>query len=96
MLLTAVVTLIMLVGSVNAEEYFVSIGAAWCPACVTTKGNFKALKIPLTYYDVDEQPDAVKWLKGNSIPQTLRVKDGKIINRKIGLMSQQEIKEFTK
>lgn len=96
MLITLVVILSILVGSANAEQYFVTIGAEWCPGCVTTERNFKALGIPHTHYDVDIEPKAMKWLKGTSIPQILKVKDGKIVNRVIGAMSQQQIKEFIK
>lgn len=85
-----------LVGSASAD-YFVSIGAAWCPGCLHVKARFKQLGIPLSYYDVDEEPECVKWLEGTSIPQTFRMSDDrKILKRSKKAMSIEEIKEFTK
>jgi thioredoxin-like negative regulator of GroEL len=84
------------VGSVNAGEYFVSIGAEWCPGCVMVKNSFRSAGIPLTYYDLDEEPFARRWLEGPEIPQTMVVRDGKIVKRFKGGMSVQKVKEFTR
>ena len=92
--------------AVNQQPLVVTIGATWCPACVELEKRVlpklaeqgHLANVVRYHVDVDrERALAAKLLKGNSIPQMVRIEktpQGWQASRLIGLPSTKKVKDF--
>ena len=77
----------------------VDFWAAWCMPCkmlspileevANSRAGYNIMKI-----DVDKNPDVTTRLSIDTIPTICIFKDGKLINKKIGYMSKEELINF--
>ena len=68
----------------------VQVGANWCPACVRTKRDVisKLTNCHVVVLDYDENPGfARKFMRGNTIPQTVIYVKGMSVRRFVGYQS---------
>lgn len=85
---------------INEEKVLVDFYADWCGPCrmlspildeVVEEENIKLVKV-----NVDNNEDIAKRYGVMSIPTIILFKDGKEVNKNIGLLSKEEIIDFIK
>ena len=85
---------------INDDKVLVDFYADWCGPCrmlspildeVVEKENIKLVKV-----NVDNNAELAKKYGVMSIPTIILFKDGKEINKNIGLISKEELKKFFK
>src|SRR5262245_11300461 len=83
--------------SKSDKPVLIDLSAEWCPPCralspvldeiaAENSGRFKITKV-----DVEESPALATSFKVRSLPTLLFVKDGKLLDQQIGLISKREI-----
>lgn len=85
---------------IKDDKVIVDFYANWCMPCKALAPIIKELtdemNIKLVKVNVDECPNVSQEYGIMSIPTIIYFKDNKEINRKIGLCSKSELKEFIK
>ncbi len=85
---------------VQGDIVLVDFFAEWCGPCqmlapvleqFTNETNIKVVKI-----DVDEVPELARQFRVMSIPTLMVFKDGKFVNKQLGYMPIETLKEFVK
>ncbi len=80
-------------------NWIVDFYAEWCGPCKTLKPIFEELskeyagKINFGKLDVDESPETAKKFNVMGIPTLIFLKDGAEINRSVGALSKESLKE---
>jgi thioredoxin 1 len=80
----------------------VDLYATWCAPCrmmapvldrlaVELEGQVKIVKI-----DTDQQPELAEAFRVSSIPMLALIKDGKVVNSSVGLVSPEQVRQMVK
>ena len=84
----------------------IKLGAEWCAPCKAMAPIIKSLKekydaiegtdINIIEIDIDENPELGEKYKVKSIPTIVFVKDGEMVQKKVGLLNEAQIEEIIK
>lgn len=79
--------------------HFMSFNAHWCGSCQTMHPVIEKLKakyagqLVFSDYDVDDHPQIPAAFKVRSIPTYMLVAEGKVLWKKAGLLTKEELEE---
>jgi thioredoxin 1 len=79
------------------KPVLIDFSAEWCPPCRALSPVLDEIaaenseRFKITKVDVEESPDLATSFKVRSLPTLLFVKDGKLLDQQIGLISKREI-----
>lgn len=84
----------------------IKLGAEWCAPCKAMAPTIKSLKekydtiegsnVNIIEIDVDENPELGEKYKVKNIPTVVFVKDGEMVQKKVGVLSEAQIEEIIK
>jgi len=82
----------------STDAVLVDFNATWCGPCKMQRPILENLskEYKIVSVDTDENEELAYKYKVMSIPCMVLIKDGKEINRMVGLHSEEDIKEFMK
>ena len=82
----------------STDAVLVDFNATWCGPCKMQRPILENLSkdYKIVSVDTDENEELAYQYKVMSIPCMVLIKDGKEINRMVGLHSEEDIKEFLK
>ena len=82
----------------STDAVLVDFNATWCGPCKMQRPILENLskEYKIVSVDTDENEELAYQYKVMSIPCMVLIKDGKEINRMVGLHSEEDIKEFLK
>lgn len=84
----------------NEKPVFVEFGCDWCKACHTMKPYIEEIseqmknKYVFTYIDAEDQIDLAMQYHIMTIPTILIIKNGEVINKKVSLMTKENIMDM--
>lgn len=84
----------------------IKLGAEWCQPCIVMKPIIKSLKekydliegsdVNILDIDIDENPELGEKYKVRNIPTIVFVKDGEMVDKKVGVLNEAQIEEIIK
>jgi thioredoxin 1 len=84
----------------------IKLGAEWCAPCKAMSPTIKSLKekydaiegsnVNIIEIDVDENPELGEKYKVKNIPTLVFVKDGEMVQKKVGVLNESQIEEIIK
>ena len=84
----------------------IKFGAEWCSPCKAIAPTMEALKkkydeivgsdINILSIDIDENPELGEKYKVRNIPTIIFVKDGEVVEKKVGVLNESQIEEIIK
>lgn len=85
----------------NKELVIVDFWASWCGPCKSLGPRLEEFAnenptIKVCKVNIDEQPELASQFRVMSIPTLIVFKNGEIINKSIGLISKEQIKDLIK
>lgn len=75
-------------------------GAEWCPPCQSLDANLRALestlssRVKIVRVDIDEHPELARTFGVRSIPHSLVLYQGKIVDERLGGMDQAALQKW--
>lgn len=85
----------------NKESFVIDFFATWCGPCKVLTKNFeileeKGVKLPVYAFDVDSDRDFIMEMGVRSVPTLKYIKDGSIIDTKVGVQNPDQLAESIK
>ncbi len=85
----------------NKESFVIDFFATWCGPCKVLTKNFeileeKGVKLPVYGFDVDSDRDFIMEMGVRSVPTLKYIKDGSIIDTKVGVQNPDQLAESIK
>lgn len=84
----------------------IKFGADWCQPCKAIAPTMKSLKekydaiegsnVSIISIDIDENPELGEKYKVKNIPTIVFVKEGEVIQKKVGVLNESQIEEIIK
>ena len=84
----------------------IKLGAKWCSPCTVMAPTMKSLKekydaiegsnVNIIDIDIDENPELGEKYKVRNIPTIIFVKDGEMVDKKVGVLNEAQIEEIIK
>jgi thioredoxin 1 len=84
----------------------IKLGAKWCSPCTVMSPTMKSLKekydaiegsnVNIIDIDIDENPELGEKYKVRNIPTIIFVKDGEMVDKKVGVLNEAQIEEIIK
>ena len=84
----------------------IKLGAEWCSPCKAMEPTIKSLKekydaiegsdVNIVDIDIDENPELGEKYKVKNIPTIVFVKDGEMVEKKVGVLNEAQIEEIIK
>ena len=81
---------------IQGEKVLVDFYAEWCGPCQMLAPLLEQLDIKVVKIDTDELPELARQFRVMSIPTLLLFKDGKLVNKTMGYMPIESLREFIK
>ena len=85
----------------NKENSILKIGTSTCGPCKIIEENLKTVEpefpdIEFFIVNAEEVEDVIDEFKVRSVPMTIRFMSGDAVNRRIGLLTVDQLREFLK